>query len=405
MSIPSETESTPAWRRWARLTLIALLLWIAVGLVDCLWYYVMTATKGTPPPWVDILLLNIPYWILAGLLTPPVVWITRHAPFERGRRLRAIVVHVAAIVVFAILHVSVYQALAIRWKGPPPDVLKFLTLIPKLVSSVFDKELLLYLVIAGGVLVLDYYERYRERARAAAALEIERAQLRASLSEAKLEALQMQLQPHFLFNALHAISTLILKGDARAANQMLSHLSQFLRMTLDSSSAPVVPLATELEFLDAYLRIQKVRFGDRLQVDTEVEPRALAAGVPQLILQPLVENAVQHGIGADPGAGTIRVRAGVRDRVLTLVVEDDGAGLPEGAPPREGTGIANIRARLVQLYPDAHTLTLRPGATGGTRAEISLPFQEIARRPAAENRGEASSILAEDGSDSHADRG
>jgi two-component sensor histidine kinase len=405
MGITSASQRTPAWRRWARLTVIALAIWLAVGIVDCLWYFGMLATKGATPRWLDILRLNIPYWILAALLTPPVVWITRHTPFERGRRVRAIGAHLAAVVAFTILHVSLYQAIAIRWKGPAPNVVGFLGLIPKFVAATFDKELLLYLVIAGSVLVLDYYERYRERARAAAALEVERAQLRASLSEAKLEALQSQLQPHFLFNALHAISTLILKGEARAANQMLAHLSQFLRLTLDSSSAPVVPLATELEFLDAYLRIQQVRFGDRLRVTTEIEPRALVAGVPQLILQPLVENAVRHGIGTDPGRGTIRVRASVRDRVLTLAVEDDGAGLPDGAPPREGTGIANIRARLVQLYPDAHTLTLCPGATGGTRAEISLPFHEIGRPVSGGIRGEASDILAEDGSDSHADRG
>jgi hypothetical protein len=405
MGIASATKESPAWRRWVRLTLIALAIWLAVGIVDCLWYYGMLAAKGAPPPWVDVLRLNIPYWVLAALLTPPVVWITRHAPFERGRRRRAIGAHLVAVVAFTILHVSVFQALAIRWKGPAPGIAKFLGLIPKFVAATFDKELLLYLVIAGAVLVLDYYERYRERARAAAALEIERARLQASLSEAKLEALQMQLQPHFLFNALHAISTLILRGDSRAANQMLSHLSQFLRMTLDSSSAPVVPLATELEFLDAYLRIQEARFGDRLRIITEIEPRALAAGVPQLILQPLVENAIRHGIGADPGAGTIRVRASVRDRVLTLVVEDDGAGLPDDAPPREGTGIANIRARLVQLHPDAHTLTLRPGAAGGTRAEITLPFREAERRPSAVPGEEASGMLADDGSDSHADRG
>lgn len=405
MSVPSATKTPPAWRRWVRLTLIALVLWLAVGLGDCLWYFAMVATKGPPPPWGDILLLNLPYWILAALLTPAVVWVTRHAPFEPGRRLPAIGVHLAAVVVFTILHVSLYQALTIHWKGPAPDVLKFLTLIPKLVATSFDKELLLYLVIAGGVLVFDYYQRYRERARAAAALEVERAQLRASLSEAKLEALQMQLQPHFLFNALHAISTLILKGEARAANQMLSHLSQFLRLTLESSNAPVVPLATELEFLDAYLRIQKVRFGDRLRVETEIEPGALAAAVPQLILQPLVENAVRHGMGADPGAGTIRVTAGVRQGVLTLAVEDDGVGLPAGVAPREGTGIANIRARLAQLYPEAHTFTLRPGAPRGTRAEITLPLRETERRPARFPEEVAMDRRDDDGSDSHPDRG
>jgi two-component system LytT family sensor kinase len=393
------TKKTAAWRRWVRLTLIALAIWLAVCVVDCLWYFGMLSAKGLPSNWIDILRANIPYWILAALLTPPVVWVTRRASFERGRRLRAIAAHLAGVVAFTILHVSLFEALLLAGKPSAPGPAQFLALIPKFVAAIFDKELLVYGVIAGGVLALDYYGRYRERARAAAALEIERAQLRASLSEAKLQALQMQLQPHFLFNALHAVSTLILRGDSRAANRMLSRLSEFLRLTLDGSSAPVVPLATELEFLDAYLRIQEARFGDRLRVVTEIEPGALAAGVPQLILQPLVENAVRHGIGADPGAGTIRVRATVRDRVLRLEVEDDGAGLPEGGPAREGLGIANIRARLAQLYPEAHSFTLGPCAPRGARAEITLPFGEIAG-----NRGATSDMLVDDGLDSHPDR-
>jgi signal transduction histidine kinase len=399
MTAASETKAASALRRWGSLTLIALAVWLAVGVVDCLWYFAMLATKGASPRWGEVLRLNLPYWVLAAALTPGVVWVTRRAPFERGRRRRAIGIHLVAVVLFTLVHVSVFQAIVGRGKMPP-GLVEFLGLVPKLVAATFDKELLLYLVIAGGVVVFDTYERYRERARAAAALELERVQLRASLSEAKLEALQTQLQPHFLFNALHAISTLILRGDARAANQMLAHLSGFLRLTLDRSSSPVVPLVTELEFLEAYLRIQQVRFGDRLRVSTEIEPAALGAGVPQLVLQPLVENAIRHGIGADPGAGTIRVRAGLRDGGLVLAVEDDGVGLPDGGPRREGTGLANVRARLAQLYPEAHAFTLGPREGGGTRAEIRLPFAP-APRPGATAPGPG----GDDGTDSHADRG
>lgn len=392
-------------RRWLRLTLIAFGVWLAVGLLDCLWYYLMLSAKGAPPRWGDILSLNIPYWLLAGALTPPVVAITRHAPFEPGRRLRAIGTHVVAVIIFTLVHVSIFQAITIKWKSTPPSFLDFMTIVPKLVAATFDKELLVYLVIAGSVYIYDYYGRYRERARAAARLELEQARLRASLSEAKLEALQMQLQPHFLFNALHAISTLVLKGDSRGATQMISHLSSFLRMTLEGSSAPVVPLAAELEFLKAYLRIQKARFGDRLQIVTEIDERALAGEVPQLILQPLVENAIHHGIGADTGTETIRIRAQAHDDLLTLEVRDDGAGLASGKPRHEGVGLRNIRARLAQLYPSVHTFVLEPCAPRGTRAEITVPYRHAAAQFPAGQAEEAPFAVAEDGSDSNADRG
>jgi two-component system LytT family sensor kinase len=294
----TERAGPAAGTRWSVIILLGFAIWLVVGMVDCAWYYIMISAKGLPPSWKDTLRLNIPYWLLAGALTPFAVWVARHAPFEKGRRWRTVGIHIAAVIPFAIIHIAVFQAIIINWKGSPPGLWKFLSLIPKLVATTFDKELLLYLVIVGTVYITDYYTRYRERARVAAALELERVQLRASLSEAKLEALQMQLQPHFLFNALHAISTLILKGDSRAANQMLSHLSHFLRMTLDSSNTPLVPLAVELEFLEAYLRIQKERFGDRLHVITDIDERALTAAVPNLVLQPR-----GSGRGNDHGAG------------------------------------------------------------------------------------------------------
>jgi LytS/YehU family sensor histidine kinase len=242
-------------------------------------------------------------------------------------------------------------------------------------ASTLDKEIVFYVMIAGAVSAYDYYRRFKEKERAAAVLELEQARLQASLSEARLGALKMQLQPHFLFNAMHAISTLILRGDTKAANQMLQHLSSFLRMTLDSGDAPVVPLPVELEFLDAYLRIQRVRFGDRLQVAVEVAEDARDAIVPNLILQPLVENSIRHGIGSDPGQGTITIRAQRTKGQVLLQVLDNGPGLREEGTVAEGVGLSNIRARLEQLYPGAHRFTLERGAVGGTVATIVIPYR------------------------------
>ena len=156
---------------------------------------------------------------------------------------------------------------------------------------------------------------------------------------------------------------------------MIAHLSRFLRMTLDNAAAPTVPLSVELQFLDAYLEIQKVRFGDRLRVSLEIGEAAREAGVPNLVLQPLVENSIRHGIGSQRGAGHVVVRATVAGSLLRLEVEDDGPG-PQGAKPAgKGHGLGNVRESLEQLYPGAYEFGLTTVPTGGTLAAITLPFR------------------------------
>ncbi len=372
--VAGHTRSQPA-RGLLRVFLGALVIWLLVCLADSVWYYFTALTKGPPPPWSWILAANVPYWIFAAFLTPGVVWVARVAGFRRGQRWRDLLIHLVALIAFAIVHVALYLLVRGLQQGKPINT-EFLTFgVRKYLSSTLDKEILLYLVIIGAVYAYDYYQRYRERARVAADLELERAQLKASLSEAQLEALKMQMQPHFLFNALHAISTLIMRGDAKGANQMLLHLSHFLRMTLDTSDAPLVPLAIELEFLDAYLRIQKVRFGDRLRVDVQIAHEVRAAAVPNLILQPLVENAIRHGIAADPGSGTVTITARRESDRLSLTVQDTGPGLPPEGSESEGVGLRNTRARLRQLYPDAHEFSLRDAPAGGTLATLTIPFR------------------------------
>jgi two-component sensor histidine kinase len=353
----------------------SLAVWLAVCLVDSTWFYFTALSKGAAMPYGEVLRINTPYWLVAAVLTVPVIWLTRRFPFSHGRQARAAVVHALAVVPFAVFHVFASRGLRMLSDGFPIPLPKLMLFGRKTLSTTFDKEILLYVVIVGAVSAFDYYRQYRDKERAAAALELEQARLEACLSEARLDALKAQLQPHFLFNALHAISTLILRGDAEAANQMLQHLSDFLRMALDSGDAAVVPLSQELELLEAYLRIQRARFGDRLRVDMEIDAGARSAMVPSLILQPLVENAIRHGIGSDPGQGVIAVRARRAGDRLELQVEDDGEGLREDVRRTEGVGLANIRARLEHLYPGSHAFGLGRADSGGTLAKIVIPHR------------------------------
>jgi signal transduction histidine kinase len=360
------------------------IFWLLVGLVDTYWYTFTALTKGSRPDIHEVMGWNMPLWLAVGILTPAVVWLARRITFRRGRLRRPILLLSGSLLVFLVVHGVLGEWLAFLGQGEPLVWKSFYNGVRGMLSITIDRGILFFLMIVGGAQLFDYYQRYRERERAAAALELERAQLRASLTEARLEALKMQLQPHFLFNSLNALSTLILRGDAPGAQTMVQLLSRFLRMTLDSTDAQLIPLEAELEFLDAYLKIQRVRFGERLQVRTEVDPRVRSASVPSLILQPLVENSIRHGLGPVAGEALLVLRAEAHHDRLILTVEDNGVGLPGGEGRREGMGLSNVRQRLAQLFPERHRLELldRPG--GGTIARLEFPLRlrpEPARGP------------------------
>jgi two-component system, LytTR family, sensor kinase len=377
MRMPRAKSKPEEWG-WGPLTAFLSLFWVAAGIFESAWYGTMVSLRGISPHWGTSFLIGQGFWGLAGFFTPILVCVDRSLSLEQGKRLRSIALHIPALLCFGVTHTILRDQWTrlIAGKGIPPG--EFVKMVPKLVASQLGGPLMIYVGVLAAVHGWSYYLRYRERARAAAALELDRAELRASLSEARLEALQAQLQPHFLFNALHAISTLILDDDKKGANEMISHLSRFLRMTLDNVESPTVPLSVELQFLDAYLRIQKVRFGERLRVSMEIEESARSAGVPSLVLQPLVENSIHHGIGSKTGAGRIVVRASVGDHRLRLEVEDDGPGFPDGTASGKGHGLSNIRERLEQLYPGEHDFGLSTVPAGGTLAAITIPFRQAA---------------------------
>jgi two-component sensor histidine kinase len=213
-----------------------------------------------------------------------------------------------------------------------------------------------------------YFRRSQQRDRRAVELAVQ-------LDRARLQALRMQLQPHFLFNTLNAISTLI-QTNPRVAQEMVGSLGQMLRLSLDSGSQAEVPLEQELKFLDSYLEIAQIRFGNRLKVNQHINPKTLKALVPTFILQPLVENAIQHGIEPDSAQGTVEICAEQTADQLTLSVSDTGIGLTETFDEAaiKGIGLANTRARLQSLYPGQYNFTIRNRAKGGCLAELKIPL-------------------------------
>jgi two-component system LytT family sensor kinase len=213
-----------------------------------------------------------------------------------------------------------------------------------------------------------YYRAFRTRA-------LEAARLEARLAHAQLDVLRMQLQPHFLFNTLNTVASLMTR-DLPAAHATLVRLGELLRRSLEDGAGHEGPLRDELEFLDQYLEIQRARFRDRLRVEVDVEPAALDVDVPRLILQPLVENAIRHGVQEREGPGCIRVRGRRENGRLRLEVVDDGPGLGSGEPGgggNGGIGLANTRARLAQLYGDEHVFRVENGENGGVRVRLEIP--------------------------------
>jgi sensor histidine kinase YesM len=212
-----------------------------------------------------------------------------------------------------------------------------------------------------------YFLRYKDR-------QTEVARLETQLARAKLEALKIPLRPHFFFNTLHAVSTLI-QCDAKGANTMINRLSDLLRFSLENLDRQEVPMEQEIEFLNRYLDIERIRFGDQLSVEVEIDDEVRSAFVPTLILQPIVENAVNHGMDPSGSDGRIRLIARRNNDMLCIDVCDNGPGRAEEIAPEEGgIGLKNTRARLEQLYGSRGGLTLSSSPEGGLKVRIALPF-------------------------------
>jgi two-component system, LytTR family, sensor kinase len=355
--------SSRGWGRW----LVGLCFWTVIGLSFASQLYLSSAKWGRPVSWTQAVASSLADWYVWALLSLPIVQLARRFRFDAPVWVRNLGIHLGASVVcslvYALLRAWVGQWQA-WWVGVP---LGFSEAFGPLVTKTFQFNLLIYWVIVSVSHAFSYYRQSQERALRAGELE-------QRLTQARLLALQMQLNPHFLFNTLNAISSLMHK-DVKAADRMLARLGDLLRYALDSTGAHEVPLRKELEFLGRFLEIEQTRFGPRLEVRLEVDPGVTEAMVPSLILQPLVENAIKHGIEKRARDGLIELRAYSQNGSLCLEVRDNGPGIRPDRSGREGIGVANTRARLEQLYGDAQDFELRNGEAGGVVARVRVPLR------------------------------
>jgi signal transduction histidine kinase len=316
-----------------------------------------------------LLVLNLAYWYVPAALTGAIFSFSHRFRLDTSRWPRALAAHAVAALSFSLLHFAVLLGVRLAlWPGAvKPPSLRWVTFSQRLFLTNMDWALMTYSALVGLSLALAYHRESQARA-------LNAAQLETQLSEARLRTLQAELHPHFLFNTLHAISTLV-HSRPESADRMISRLSDLLRLTFDRSGSAEVPLQEELEFLQKYLEIEQTRFQDRLTVQYEIAPDSLDAEVPRLILQPLVENAIQHGVSPRSGPGSIQIASHVEDNRLSLEVRDDGVGLSANARARlrSGIGLANTRDRLECLYGDAYRLEFSDGGQGLT-VRIEIPF-------------------------------
>jgi two-component system, LytTR family, sensor kinase len=370
-------------RRYSTLWVLVLAVWMLIGLSFTLNYYFFAAHYVAifrePPTIGQMLVWELPYWLLWAGLAPVVFLFTRRFPIDRERWFRNSLLHVVACVALTIAHRAIY--LIVGWLLHVAAY-RNLTSIPDLYSSDILFNLPTGFMSYGTIFlisyVIDYYRRHQEEEVKISRLKAELAEAKLQVTEAQLQALKMQLHPHFLFNTLNSISAL-LEEDPEAADQMLARLGDFLRMTLENSGAQQVTLQEELEFLRCYLEIERVRFHDRLTVNMLIEPATLEARVPNLILQPIVENAIRHGIVSRIAPGQLEISATLTGGALQLQVKDNGPGLgsAEGgrAIVKEGLGLANTRARLAQMYGSAHKFEMADAPEGGLQVTLTIPFE------------------------------
>ena len=320
-----------------------------------------------------LLSLNLTYWYSWAVLTPGILWLTQKFPFERATWKAAIPVHIAGVIVATLLHVAmaVASAMAIYWMAGE-SLTSWLMEFQQMLILNFDWEMMTYWTIVGVGHAIRYHYQVRSK-------ELSAAQLETRLVEAQLHTLQQQMQPHFLFNTLNTISALMHR-DVDAADAMIARLSDLLRMSLQRVDVQEVELKEELDFLSKYLEIEQTRFRDRLSVVFDIQADTLDALVPNLLLQPLVENAIKHGIGPRPTPGQIVVRARRVGAMLELDVQDNGVGLSQARLTdfNRGVGLSNTRSRLDHLYGSLHRFEFRQPAEGGLLVLIAIPMAELA---------------------------
>ncbi len=353
--------------------LIRLLLiwfvWACIGLVFTSQLYFAALRSEQQMKWSSAAFTQFTYCLLWALATPFVIWLSRRYQIERQNWRRNLLIHFFFSLVLVVGISSVHQIISYEHYGKPLGRPFKIANTLRNVSYNLSENFATYGLIVLLCHSFGYYKRYRKG-------ELKSSQLESMLAQAQLQSLKMQLHPHFLFNTLHSISAL-LHSDVEAARRMIVRLGDFLRLTLDNAGTQVVNVKQEIEFLKGYLEIEQIRFQDRLTVKVNVEPQALDIKVPNLILQPIVENAIRHGIAPRSAPGLIEIDVRRENGVLHMEVRDNGPGLPANQSSiklfKGGLGLANTRARLDKLYGSAHRFELENNPAGGLTVTMEVP--------------------------------
>ena len=355
-------------------------IWTAVALVFAGEIKAIKDHLGEPISWLKAFVTSISFFYLWAVLSLFVLGLGRRFPIEKPHWRRNIPIHVTLSFIFPAIHIALF--LFVDELGVWLKLMKESALASEATTSTsywetfqvffmdnFASGVLMYWIILLVGQSTRIYHQYKEK-------QIEFSQLESQLAQAQLQSLKMQLHPHFLFNTLNSISTLIHK-DPESADRMLTRLSDLLRLTLESAGTQEIDLQHEIDFLMRYLEMEQIRLGDRLVVEMDIEPELLDARVPNLILQPLVENAIRHGIAPHARQGVIQIRGVRQNGMIELEVSDNGAGISEETKQElnEGVGLSNTRQRLQQLYGDEHQFELKNSPDGGFVASLQIPYQ------------------------------
>jgi two-component system LytT family sensor kinase len=354
-------------RRWLKTFFWAALLWTALAVVFATQLYFAGL------PWAVALAWSIPRWYSWGLLTPAVFWLDKRIGRGWSMPVR-VAMHVPLGVFWTTLSIGLRLATRpLRGAVIPENFTAFFI-------DRFYSDLLIYAVIAGASIARDYAAQARERERQAHDFALERARLERDLIEARLHGLRAQLHPHFLFNALNTISAFT-ETDPPTARRLMGQLGSLLRASLAHATRPLVTLGEELTFLDDYLAIESARFEGRISVTVDADEEIFDRPVPGFLLQPIVENAIRHGVAPRPSGGRVEVTAAKNGSATILHVRDDGVGLPQGwsIHTHAGVGLKNAASRLEHLYRRKDLLIVRPGSSSGTEVAITIPAEESAR--------------------------
>ncbi len=376
--IASESQSRRAW------ALGVIAGWLVLSLVSASQRYADSIQTSSPASFTELLFWSLVVWSYWALAVPLVFRLGESIPLRKKRLVSATLAHFTLALLLGLLHIAFVSLLGTLF-GPSRAGVRttFLGEFGRGVRVFLYVELILYWAILGAGIARDSYRKYLDRERRSRELETQ-------LGLARLEALRMQIQPHFLFNALNTVAMLVRNNESSQAVEMVAGLGELLRSSLNDNPQQEVPLADELSVVRRYLAIEEFRFPDRLRVEVDVPEELLQAEVPNLILQPLVENAIRHGVAKSSSPGLVRITARRGNGWLELSVEDDGPGLPAGwqSDAGRGIGLRNVRSRMEQLYGSRQEFVIQNVEPKGAAARLRIPY----RRRETEDDGKDKSV-------------